>query len=74
MMSKSIQNSNGQGHALNCIDINSLYPAYLKKKALGAYSGLNDIFVKYYDIEARWFFFFTNARFLIKITSTSQAA
>ena len=40
---------------------------------LGAYSGLIDIFVNYYDVEARCVFF-TNACVLIKITSTSQTA
>ena len=40
---------------------------------LGAYSGLIDIFVIYYDVEARCVFF-TNACVLIKITSTSQTA
>ena len=40
---------------------------------LGAYSGLIDIFVNYYDVEARCAFF-TNARVLIKITSTSETA
>ena len=40
---------------------------------LGAYSGLIDIFVNYYDIEARCAIF-NDARFLIKMISTSQTA
>ena len=38
---------------------------------MGAYSGLIDIFLNFYDVEARYAFF-TYASFLIKITSTSQ--
>ena len=38
---------------------------------MGAYSGLIYIFVNYYDVEARCAYF-TNARVLIKMTSTSQ--
>ena len=37
---------------------------------LGAYSGLVDIFVNIYNVEARYAFF-TCASFLIKITNTS---
>ena len=50
------------------IEIDSLYPADLKM--LGAYSGLVDIFVNIYNVEARYAFF-TCASFLIKITNTS---
>ena len=45
----------------------------LFKNVQGAYSGLINIFVNFYDKEARCAFF-TYARFLIKITSTSQTA
>ena len=40
---------------------------------LGAYSELMNIFVNYYDVEARCAFF-THSRVLIKITRTSQTA
>ena len=40
---------------------------------MGAYLGLIDSFVHYYDAEARCAFL-TNAHFLINITSTSQRA
>ena len=40
---------------------------------VGAYSGLVDIFENVYNEEARCAFF-TYARFLIKVTSTSQTA
>ena len=43
------------------------------KKVLGAYSRLIDIFVNFYDVDARCAFF-TYVDFLIKITSTSQTA
>ena len=65
-----------QGHTLDSsswiIEIDSLYPADLKK-CLEAYSGLIDILVNFYDKEARCAFV-TYAGFLIKIMSTSQTA
>ena len=39
-----------------------------------AYSRVNDTFVNYYDVWGAVCILFTNARFQIKITSTSQAA
>ena len=45
----------------------------LFKNVQGAYYGLINIFVNFYDEEARCAFF-TYARSLIKITSTSQTA
>ena len=48
-----------------------VYILQIKKKMLGAYSGLIDVFVYWYDEQARNAFF-TYARFIIKITSTPK--
>ena len=52
--------------------INNAHPADFTKSARSLF-WLIDIFVNYYDVEARRAFS-TNARFLIKITSISQTA